>query len=92
MRLLENRKPVIWCPAWGLNSTTWIAPVLEALVQNRMLILEMRNRDGTLAAATARNEFVIESADQLWIPHITSGGMLDQLMRRSNAPPAKVSS
>ncbi|MGD9866277.1 MAG: hypothetical protein AB7S99_24020 [Pseudodonghicola sp.] len=52
----------------------------DALEQNRMLILEMRNRDGDLAAAEARNRFVIQHADRLWIPHLTSGGMLDRLL------------
>ena len=79
-RLLELKKPLIWCPAWGLDRTAYAPGVRDALEQNRMLILEMRNRDGDLAAAEARNRFVIQHADRLWIPHLTSGGMLDRLL------------
>ncbi len=46
-----------------------------------MLILEMRNREGNLAAAEQRNRFVLQHADSLWLPHVTPGGMLDRLVR-----------
>ncbi|VGO22077.1 transposase [Pontiella sulfatireligans] len=59
---------------------TCVSPVLEALEENRMLILEMRNRDGDLAAAEQRNRFVLEKADRLWLPHVAPGGMLDRLI------------
>jgi hypothetical protein len=45
-----------------------------------LLILEMRNRDGNLAAAEQRNRFVIDHADGLFVPHVTSGGMLERLL------------
>ena len=45
-----------------------------------MLILEMRDVSGDLAAAEARNRFVIEHADALFTPHVTPGGMLDRLL------------
>jgi len=79
-KLLELRKPLIWCPAWGLEHAAFVPGVREALENNRALILEMRNRAGDLAAAEQRNRFVLEHADKLWLPHITSGGMLDQLV------------
>ena len=84
-RLLEQKKPLIWCPAWGLDRTAYAPGVREALEQNRLLILEMRNRDGDLAAAEARNRFVIENAEQLWLPHVTPGGMLDRLLSALDA-------
>ncbi|WP_168442348.1 transposase [Pontiella desulfatans] len=79
-KLLELKKPVIWCPAWGLEKAALMPGVSEALEANRMLILEMKNREGNLVAAEQRNRFVIESADELWLPHITRGGMLDRLL------------
>jgi hypothetical protein len=81
-KLLEHKAPLIWCPAWGLKGigTKSMSPVLEALEENRMLILEMKNRDGDLAAARQRNQFVIQTAHHLWLPHIVPGGMLDQLI------------
>jgi hypothetical protein len=54
---------------------------LGALENNRMLILEMRNCKGDLAAAEQRNRFVLEHADTLWAPHVTPGGMLAQLLK-----------
>jgi len=79
-KLLECKKPLIWCPAWGLERSAFAPGVREALEKNRMLILEMRNRDGNLAAAEQRNRFVMEHADNLWLPHINPGGMIDRLL------------
>ena len=84
-RLLELKKPLIWCPAWGLDRAAFAPGVGEALEQNRMLILEMRNRDGDLAAAEQRNRFVMEKADDLWVPHVKAGGMLERLLRERQA-------
>ena len=43
--------------------------------------LEMKNREGNLAAAEQRNRFVLEKADALWLPHVSPGGMLDRLVK-----------
>jgi REP element-mobilizing transposase RayT len=83
-KLLEYKKPVIWCPAWGLGGTQ-SPETLAALEENRMLILEMTARDGDLASAEARNRFVLEQADRLWLPHVTPGGMLDRLVKAATA-------
>lgn len=82
-RLLERGMAVIWCPAWSLSHTAFAPGAREALEANRMLILEMRNRDGNLAAAEQRNRFVLESADRLWIPHMVPGGMLERRLREA---------
>ena len=79
--LLNNGRRVIACPAWGIEDSAFVPGVRNALEDNRMLILEMRDVSGNLAAAEARNRFVIENADSLFTPHITSGGMLDRLLR-----------
>ena len=80
-KLLELKRPIIWCPAWGLDHAAFAPGVREALEENRMLILEMRNLDGDLAAAEQRNRFVLEQAEKLWLPHVTTGGMIDRLVR-----------
>ncbi|MFZ4779992.1 MAG: transposase [Terrimicrobiaceae bacterium] len=83
-KLLEYKKPVIWCPAWGVRAglVSALPPAaMTALEDNRMLILEMTARDGDLASAEARNRFVLEQADRLWLPHVTPGGMLDRLVK-----------
>ncbi len=79
--LLKNGRRVIACPAWGIENAAFAPGVRSALEQNRMLILEMRDVSGNLAAAEARNRFVIEHADALFTPHVTPGGMLDRLLK-----------
>jgi hypothetical protein len=76
--LLERNANIILCPAWGLENVA--AKFLPHLEANRMLVLEMKNRDGNLAAAEDRNRFVIQYADNLWAPCVTPGGMLDRLL------------
>jgi hypothetical protein len=81
--LLRRKARIIYCPAWKIESA--INPQwLEHLQENRLLILEMTNQDGNLAAAEQRNRFVIQNATNLHIPHITPGGMLDRLIREKN--------
>jgi putative transposase len=78
---LQGEARLICCPAWGIDALH-IPPVwLPALESNRMLILEMRNRDSDLAAAEQRNRFVLEQADQHWLPHVARGGMLDRILK-----------
>jgi hypothetical protein len=83
-KLLEQKRPVIWCPAWGLERAEFAPGAHAALEENRMLVLEMKNREGDLASAEARNRFVLENANRLWLPHVTPGGMLDRLVRETN--------
>jgi hypothetical protein len=87
--LLEKGKRVIACPAWGLDGAvrgaarmgaTRMSPARAALEENRLLILEMRNQDGDLAAAEQRNRFVIEHADELFVPYTSPGGMLERIL------------
>jgi len=79
-RLLERGDRIICCPAWGLKGMHVPEEWLPALEANRMLLLEMKNPEGDLAAAKERNMFVMQSADQIWVPHATPGGMVDRLM------------
>jgi hypothetical protein len=82
--LLNNGRRVIACPAWGIESSAFAPGVRAALEENRMLILEMRDVSGNLAAAEARNRFVIEHADSLFTPYVTCGGMLDRLLQEQS--------
>ncbi|MBN2703213.1 MAG: hypothetical protein JXR23_03290 [Pontiellaceae bacterium] len=75
--LLQHGKRVIACPAWGIEGAKNLLPLLE---NNRALVLEMRDVSGNLAAAEARNRFVIQHADALFTPHVTPGGMLERLL------------
>jgi len=87
--LLRSAARLICCPAWGIDALR-IPPVwLPALEANRMLILEMRNRDGDLAAAEQRNRFVLEQADKHWLPHVARDGMLDRILKDCNCGEGK---
>ncbi len=79
--LLKEGRPIIACPAWGIEKSAFAPGVRQALEENRMLILEMRDIAGNLAAAEARNRFVIENADTLFTPHVGKGGMLERLLK-----------
>jgi hypothetical protein len=85
-RLLDRGQPAIWCPAWELDRAASAPGVRNALEQNRMLILEMRNRNGNLAAADERNRFVMKNADTLWLPYIAPGGNLARQIADVRAP------
>jgi len=88
-KLLEHKRNIIWCPAWGLGGK--LSPEqLSALEENRLLILEMRNRDGDLSAAEARNRFVLQQADKLWLPHVNPGGMIDRLVHDMSAQEKRI--
>lgn len=82
--LLERKRRVIACPAWGIESLHIPGTWLQALEDNRMLILEMRDVSGNLAAAEARNRFILEHADGLFTPHVAQGGMLDRLLSENS--------
>lgn len=79
--LLQGEARLICCPAWGIEEMRIPQEWLPALEANRMLILEMRERAGDLAAAEQRNRFVLDCAEKRWLPHVTPGGMLDSLVR-----------
>ena len=79
--LLQSEARLICCPAWGIDTLRIPAEWIPALEANRMLILEMRNRAGDLAAAEARNRFVLASGEKRWIPHVKRGGMLERLLQ-----------
>ncbi len=89
-KLLEHKRNIIYCPAWGLDGKL-SRETLEALEDNRMLILEMRNKAGDLAAAEQRNRFVLEKADRHWLPHINPGGMLERLVKELGVGDGKIS-
>jgi len=81
--LLDNGRRVIACPAWGIEKSSFAPGVLRALEENRMLILEMRDTSGNLAAAEARNRFVMKQAEALFTPYVSKGGMLEKLLRET---------
>ncbi|MGA0334456.1 MAG: transposase, partial [Kiritimatiellia bacterium] len=47
--LLDKGRPVIACPAWGIENSAYAPGVRQALEENRLLLLEMRDTAGNLA-------------------------------------------
>ena len=82
--LLKSHAKIICCPAWGIDKMKLPADWLPALEQNRMLILEMKNGNADLGASRERNVFVMQTADELWIPHVSPNGMLARLIENLN--------
>ncbi|MBN1671470.1 MAG: hypothetical protein JXR37_10580, partial [Kiritimatiellae bacterium] len=79
--LLESKGRLICCPAWGIEQMKLPENWLPALEQNRMLILETAIGAADLASARARNRFVLDMADELWLPHVAPSGMLAALLK-----------
>jgi hypothetical protein len=74
--LLASGARLICCPAWGIDEMRIPPAWLPALEANRMMILEIGSHGGDLASARERNGFVMRVAEQLWLPHVSAGGML----------------
>ena len=87
--LLKHERKVIICPSWRIDSILKeknrdkFSLLIEALEENRMLVIEMPDKEGSLVAAEARNRFVIKNADRLFTPHVTKGGMLERILKGS---------
>ena len=79
-KLLARGERVICCPSWGIDKMRIPSDWLPALKDNRMMIMEMRNSEGDLAASEQRNRFVLQTSEERWIPHVTPGGMLAKLI------------
>jgi len=78
--LLKTDAKIICCPSWGIDKMRIPNDWLPALEGNRMMIMEMNNREGNLAASAERNRFVLKASNQHWLPHVTPGGMLSRLV------------
>ncbi len=70
-KLLKTDAKIICCPAWGIDKMRIPGEWLPALEENRMMIMEMTNREGDLAASKERNRFVLQVSDHRWLPHVT---------------------
>lgn len=84
--LLRGSQPIIICPARSLPASVpsdWKKP----LTDGRLLILSCMNeseRRVTAEFAARRNEFVAALADEVWFAHITPGGQMERLAKRSS--------
>lgn len=79
-RLLKRGAKIICCPSWGIDKMRIPLEWLPALEENRMMIMEMMNCEGTLAASEERNRFVLDVSEERWIPYVTPGGMLARML------------
>jgi predicted Rossmann fold nucleotide-binding protein DprA/Smf involved in DNA uptake len=83
--LLRGAAPVIICPARSIEKmripTEWKGPCAEG----RLLIFspfDPTARRVTTELATARNEFVANIAEALFVPHASPGGKTERLIRQ----------
>ncbi len=80
--LLERKARVICCPAWGIDLMRIPKEWLPGLEENRMMIMQISSDlAGNLASAEERNRFVLKHADNIWLPYVTPGGMLERLVK-----------
>ena len=85
--LLKQKKKIIICPAWRIDSILneknrdKFSLLIGALEENRILIIEMPDKEGNLVAAEGRNRFVVKHADSLFTPYVKKGGMLERILK-----------
>lgn len=80
--LLRAERPVIICPARGVEGMLVPAAWQAAIAAGRMLITSPFGkgvRRATAATAAERNRFVVALADVVFIPHAAPSGCLERL-------------
>lgn len=83
--LLRGQQPIIICLARALNAkripTAWKQPLAEG----RLLIISTQPdhiRRTTAATAQARNEYVAQTADALFVPYAAPGSKTEALVKK----------
>lgn len=82
--LLRGARPVIVCPARGVEGMRIPAAWKPAIAAGRILItspFEEPIRRATAATAENRNRFIVSLANAVFIPHAAPGGALERLCR-----------
>jgi len=84
--LMKGKQPVILVLARGMIKE--IPPkIRKAIDEDRLLILSIFNDEivrVTKETALARNRFMLENAEAIFIPSMTPGGSLEKLVRQIN--------
>jgi predicted Rossmann fold nucleotide-binding protein DprA/Smf involved in DNA uptake len=97
--LLRGRKPIIICPARGIETMRLPREWRADIDNGRLLLLSAfpkKIRRPTAATADRRNQLVAALADEIAFFHITPGGKMDKLRVQAEglgipvtAPPAR---
>jgi predicted Rossmann fold nucleotide-binding protein DprA/Smf involved in DNA uptake len=84
--LLKGNQPIILILARGMIRE--IPPkIRKAIDEDRLLILSIFNDEivrVTKETALVRNRFMLENAEEIFIPSMTPGGSLEKLVRQIN--------
>ncbi|MBN2279287.1 MAG: DNA-binding protein [Candidatus Marinimicrobia bacterium] len=84
--LLKGEQPIILVLARGMQKR-WTQNIRDALDKNRLLILSPFPNDVvkiTRDTAEIRNRYMLELADDYFIPYLAKGGMLDKILYEKN--------
>jgi len=84
--LLKGRQPIILVLARGMK-THWPLEIKNAVKQDRLLVIspfEQSITRTTQETANIRNKYMLQIADEIYIPYYTPNGNLDKLLKKIN--------
>ena len=82
--LLKGRQPIILVLARGMK-THWPAEIKTANNQERLLVISPFEKSitrTTQKTANIRNKYMLQIADEIYIPYYTPNGNLDKLIKK----------
>ncbi len=82
--LLRSDEKIIVCPARSIHSMRLPKEWAEPMEQGRLLVLspfEEKHSRITATLTRRRNAFVASLADEVFVPHASSGGQIEHLCR-----------
>ena len=84
---MRGRQPLIICPGRAVDSLRIRSGCRTAFDAGRILFLSpfsAKPRRVTRKSALRRNQVVAALADEVYVPHIESGGNTDRIVRKLN--------
>ena len=85
--LLKGSQPIILALARGMK-TNWPEEIKTAVQQEQLLVISPFEKSitrTTQETANIRNKYMIEIADEIYIPYYTPNGNLDKLIKKIKA-------
>ena len=82
--LLKGTQPIILVLARGMK-THWPLEIKNAVKQDRLLVVspfEQSSTRTTQETANIRNKYMLQIADEIYIPYYTPNGNLDKLIKK----------
>jgi predicted Rossmann fold nucleotide-binding protein DprA/Smf involved in DNA uptake len=82
--LLKGTQPIILVLARGMK-TNWPKEIKTAVNQERLLVISPFKKNitrNTQETANIRNKYMLQIADEIYIPYYTPNGNLDKLLKK----------